>query len=63
MHTSWRPVILDPFSFAVTPGTGDVVTLGNPPLKVLGIDVYDSLGKCASVLVKGVGTASFKQCH
>ena len=31
-------------SFAVMPGDDDVVILGNPTLKLLEIDVYDSLG-------------------
>ena len=44
LHTSWGLVSLDPFSFTVMPGDDDVVILGNPTLKALGIDVYDTLG-------------------
>ena len=44
VHTSWGLVTMDPFSFAVMPGDDDVVILGNPTLKLWGIDVYDSLG-------------------
>lgn len=47
LHTILVPVILDPFSFAVMSGTDDVVIMGNPTLKALGIDIFDSLGKCA----------------
>lgn len=46
LYTSWGSVTLDPFSFAVMPGTNDVISLGNPILKVLGIDIYDRLGEC-----------------
>ena len=44
LHTSWRLVTMDPFSFVVMPGDDDVVILGNPTLKLVGIDAYDSLG-------------------
>lgn len=37
------PVWVDPFSFAVMPGTEEVVILGNPTVKVLGIDAYEAL--------------------
>ena len=39
LHTSWGLVTMEPFSFAVMPGDDDVVILGNPTLKLLGIDV------------------------
>ena len=42
LHTSWGLVSVDPLSFAII-----VVILGNPTLKALGIDVYESLGACA----------------
>ena len=44
LHTSWGLVTMDPYPFAVMPGDDEVVNLGNPTLKLLGIDVYDSLG-------------------
>ena len=37
LHTSWGLVTMDPFSFAVILGNDDVVILGNPTLKLLGI--------------------------
>ena len=47
LHTSWGLVTMDPFSFAVMPGDDDVVILGNPTLKLLGIDVYGAhAGTC-----------------
>ena len=65
LHTSWGLVSLDPFSFAVMPGDDDVLILGNPTLKALGIDVYDSLGATAREQAKftGVETAAYKQCR
>lgn len=57
-YTSWEPVTLDLFSFAVMPGIDDVAILVNPTLKALGIDIYDRLGKCAcnraTLFVKGL---------
>ena len=49
LRTSWGLATLDPFSFAVMPGDDDVVILGNPTLKLLGIDVDDSLGARGNV--------------
>ena len=56
---------MDHFSFAVMPGDDDGVMLGNPTLKALGIDVYDSLGARARERagLAGVETASYKQCR
>ena len=42
LHTSWGLVTLDLFCFAIIPGDQDVVILGNPTMKLLGIVVYDS---------------------
>ena len=39
LHTSRSLVTLDPFSFTVMTGDDDVVILGNPMLKILGVDV------------------------
>ena len=61
LHTSWRLVTMDPFSFVVMPGDDDVVIRGNPTLKLLGIHVYDSLG--ARAAPTGVDTAAYRQCH
>ena len=65
LHTSWGLVSLDPFSFAVMPGDDDVVILGNPTLKALGIDVYDSLGARAreQANIAGVDTEAYKHCR
>ena len=65
LHTSWGLVTMDPFSFAVMPGDDNVVILGNPTLKLLGIDVDDSLGtrtRERAALI-GVDTAAYRQCH
>ena len=63
LHTSWGLVTLDPFLFAVMPGDVDVVIVGNPTLKLLGIDVYDSLGARARkrAALAGVDTAAYRQ--
>eukprot|EP00752_Nemacystus_decipiens_P002231 g2116.t1 len=47
------------------PGDDDVVILGNPTLKALGIDVYDTLGARAreQANIAGVDTAAYKQCR
>ena len=45
LHTSWGLVTMDPCSFAVMPRDDDVVILGNPTLKLLGTDAYDSWGR------------------
>ena len=37
-------ITLDPFFYDVMPGDDDVIILGNPTLKLLGIDIGDSLG-------------------
>lgn len=65
LHTSWGLVSLDPFSFAVMPGDDDVVILGNPTLKALGIDVYESLGarERKQANIASVETAAYKQCR
>ncbi|CAN0155463.1 unnamed protein product [Scytosiphon promiscuus] len=47
LHTSWGPVAMAPFSFAVMPGNDDAVSIGGPTLKMLDIDVDDSLGQRA----------------
>ena len=47
LHTMWGPVVMDPVSYAVLPGTENVVILRSPTLAALGINVYDSLGECA----------------
>ena len=53
------------FSFAAMPGDDDVVILGNLTLKLLGIDVYDSLGARARerAALTGVNTAAYRQCR
>ena len=65
LHTSWGSVTMDPFSFPVMPGDEDVVILGNPPLELLGINVYDSLGARAreGAALSGVDTAAYRQCR
>ena len=65
LHTSWGLVQVDPFSFAVMPGDDDVVILGNPTMKALGIDVYDSLGARAreQAALTGVDTAAYRKCR
>ena len=65
LHTSWGLVTMDPFPFAVMPGDDDVVILGNPTLKLLGIDVYDSLGARSRerAALTGVDTAAYRQCR
>ena len=65
LHTSRGLVTMDPFSFAVMPGDDDVAILGNPTLKVLGIDVYDSLGARARkrAALTGVDIAAHRQCR
>ena len=65
LHTSWGLVTMELFSFAVMPGDDDVVILGNPTLKLLGIDVYDSLGARTRerAALAGVDTAAYRQCR
>ena len=66
LHTSWGPVVVDPCSFAVMPGTDDVVIMGSPLLEALGIDVYSSLGACArarNTSERGVATPELKDCR
>ena len=48
---------------AAIPGDNDVVILGNPKLKLLGIDVYDSLGACTRdrAALTVVDTAVYRQ--
>ena len=64
LHTSWGLVTLDPFCFAVKPGDY-IVILGNQTLKLLGTDVYDSLGARARerAALTGVHTAAYRQCR
>ena len=47
------------------PGEDDVVILGKPTLKPLGIDVSDSLGARARerATLTGVDTAAYQKCH
>eukprot|EP00903_Cladosiphon_okamuranus_P011351 g10699.t1 len=47
LHTSWGPVVVSPQSFAVMPGADDVVIIGKPMLKRLGIDVDASAEETA----------------
>lgn len=47
LHTSFGPVTLDPFVFAVMPGTDDLLVLGCPMLEVLNLNIYTSLTECA----------------
>ena len=65
LHTSWGLVTMGPFSFAVMPGDDDVVILGNPTLKLLGIIYYDSFVARARERAppKGVDTAAYRQCR
>ncbi|CAB1096113.1 unnamed protein product [Ectocarpus sp. CCAP 1310/34] len=65
LHTSWGLVSVDPFSLAVMTGNDEVVILGNPTLKALGIDVYESLGTCSRsrASVMGVQTTAWKECR
>ena len=65
LHTSWGLITVDPFCFAVIPGDDDVVIIGNPTLKLLGIDVYDNLGACARehAALTGDDTAAHRQCR
>ncbi|CAB1115245.1 unnamed protein product [Ectocarpus sp. CCAP 1310/34] len=65
LHASWGLVSVDLFSFAVMLGDGQVVILGNPTPKALGIDVYESLGTCvrSRASVMGVETAAYKECR
>ena len=52
-------------SFRCYAGDDDVVILGKPTLKLLGIDVYDSFGARARerAALIGVDTASYRQCR
>ena len=47
------------------PGDDDVVIISSPTLKLLGIDVYDSLGARARerATLTGVDTAAYQKCH
>ena len=66
LHTTWGPVVMDPVSYAVFPGKEDVVILGSPTLVTLGINVYDSLGKCTrkrNLSVQGVDSPNLKECR
>ena len=65
LHTIWGLVTMDASSFAVMPGDDDVVSLGNPTLKLLGINVYNSLGARARerAALTGVDTAAYRQCR
>lgn len=44
IHTSWGPTVLRSQRLAIMPGTDDVVVIGSPMLKHLGIDVYKAVG-------------------
>lgn len=65
IHTAWGPVVVEPQHFAVMPGTDDVVIVGSPTLKRLGIDVYQSVGECAraghDARVAGADTPSVRE--
>ena len=65
LHISWGLINMDPFSFAAMPDDDDVVILGNLTLKLLDIDVYDSLGARARerAALTGVDTAAYRQCR
>ena len=65
LHTSWGLVTMDPFSFAVVPGDDDVVIIGNPTLKLSGIEVCDSLGARARerAALTGVDSTAYRQCR
>ena len=56
---------MDPFAFGVMPVDDDVVILGKPGLKLLGIDVCDSLGAHAQkhAALTGIETAAYQQCR
>ena len=57
---------MDPVSYAVLSGKEDVVILGSPTVAALGINVYDSLGECASknnTSVQGVESRNFNECR
>ncbi|CAM9791041.1 unnamed protein product, partial [Sphacelaria rigidula] len=41
--TTWGPEKLPAISFVIMPGTDDVVLLGLPTLRELGVDPYDRL--------------------
>ena len=64
LHTSWGLVTLDPFCFAVKPGDY-IVILGNQTLKLLGTDVYDSLGarERKRAALTSVDTAAYRKCR
>ena len=65
LHTSWGLVTMDPSYFAVMPGDDDVVILGNPTLRLLGINVYDTLRARTRqrAALTGVDTAAYRQCR
>eukprot|EP00903_Cladosiphon_okamuranus_P012037 g11302.t1 len=42
LHTRWGPVVVSPQRFAVVPGTDDVMIIGSPMIKLLGIDAYET---------------------
>ncbi|CAN0344563.1 unnamed protein product [Scytosiphon promiscuus] len=52
-------------SFTGAGNGDDILILGNPALKKLGIDAYDGLGVCAGVKARitGIDTAVFRECH
>ena len=65
LHTSSGLVTLDTFSFTVIQGDDGVFIHGNLTLKVLDIDVDDSLGARARERAAevGVDTAPYRQCR
>ena len=40
LRTPWRPVKVPPITFAVVPGSDDVVLFGMATMKALGLDLY-----------------------
>ena len=60
VHTGWGPKVVRSQRFAVIPGTDDVLIIGSPMLKRLGIDVYrdmeENARKDLEVHIEGFGT-------
>ena len=40
LRTPWRPVKVPPITFAVVPGSDDVVLFGMATMKAIGLDLY-----------------------
>ena len=60
VHTGWGPKVVRSQRFAVMPGTDDVLIIGSPMLKRLGIDVYrdmeESARKDREAYIEGLGS-------